>query len=63
LPFGPHYSILSTIILDLSLFLEVLMIMCDLKVVELHKLEASRFAPFWNEIIKNLREEDYISNQ
>jgi callose synthase len=39
------------------------MIMCDLKVVELHKLEASRFAPFWNEIIKNLREEDYISNQ
>ncbi|KAJ4773866.1 glucan synthase-like 10 [Rhynchospora pubera] len=30
--------------------------------VELHKLEASMFAPFWNEIVKNLREEDYITN-
>ncbi|KAM3316552.1 hypothetical protein ACQJBY_034591 [Aegilops geniculata] len=29
---------------------------------ELNKLDASRFAPFWNEIVKNLREEDYISN-
>ncbi|KAJ3689691.1 hypothetical protein LUZ61_018855 [Rhynchospora tenuis] len=32
------------------------------QVVELHKLEASKFAPFWNEIVKNLREEDYITN-
>ncbi|KAJ3681999.1 hypothetical protein LUZ60_014572 [Juncus effusus] len=30
---------------------------------ELDKFDASRFAPFWNEIIKNLREEDYISNR
>ncbi|KAJ3682007.1 hypothetical protein LUZ60_014580 [Juncus effusus] len=30
--------------------------------VELNKFDASRFAPFWNEIVKNLREEDYITN-
>ncbi|XP_004985950.1 callose synthase 9 [Setaria italica] len=29
---------------------------------ELDKLNASRFAPFWNEIVRNLREEDYINN-
>ncbi|CAL4912246.1 unnamed protein product [Urochloa decumbens] len=29
---------------------------------ELNKFDASRFAPFWNEIVRNLREEDYISN-
>ncbi|XP_020093274.1 callose synthase 9 isoform X2 [Ananas comosus] len=29
---------------------------------ELRKFDASRFAPFWNEIIRNLREEDYITN-
>ncbi|XP_047320074.1 callose synthase 9-like [Impatiens glandulifera] len=26
------------------------------------KTDAAQFSPFWNEIIKNLREEDYISN-
>ncbi|XP_059430070.1 callose synthase 9 [Corylus avellana] len=30
--------------------------------VEKNKVDAARFAPFWNEIIKNLREEDYITN-
>uniref|UniRef100_A0ACD5TTT0 Uncharacterized protein n=1 Tax=Avena sativa TaxID=4498 RepID=A0ACD5TTT0_AVESA len=29
---------------------------------ELSKFDASRFAPFWNEIVRNLREEDYINN-
>nr|CAB3502210.1 unnamed protein product [Digitaria exilis] len=29
---------------------------------ELDKFDAPRFAPFWNEIVRNLREEDYISN-
>ncbi|PIN22751.1 1,3-beta-glucan synthase/callose synthase catalytic subunit [Handroanthus impetiginosus] len=32
------------------------------QVVEKNKIDAARFAPFWNEIIKNLREEDYISD-
>nr|GMD61814.1 callose synthase 9 [Ipomoea batatas] len=27
-----------------------------------HKFDAARFAPFWNEIIMNLREEDYINS-
>ncbi|XP_009608251.1 callose synthase 9 [Nicotiana tomentosiformis] len=31
-------------------------------VLERNKADAARFAPFWNEIIKNLREEDYITN-
>ncbi|KAL9458899.1 hypothetical protein AB3S75_007730 [Citrus x aurantiifolia] len=31
--------------------------------VEEKKFDAARFSPFWNEIIKNLREEDYITNQ
>ncbi|XP_023739784.2 callose synthase 9 [Lactuca sativa] len=26
------------------------------------KFDAARFSPFWNEIVKNLREEDYITN-
>ncbi|CAI9106685.1 OLC1v1005889C1 [Oldenlandia corymbosa var. corymbosa] len=30
--------------------------------VERIKADAAHFAPFWNEIIKNLREEDYITN-
>lgn len=30
---------------------------------EMNKAYASMFAPFWNEIIKSLREEDYISNR
>lgn len=29
---------------------------------EFNKFDAARFAPFWNEIIENLREEDYITN-
>ncbi|KAK6144004.1 hypothetical protein DH2020_020824 [Rehmannia glutinosa] len=33
-----------------------------LKALEKNKIDAAQFAPFWNEIIKNLREEDYISN-
>ncbi|CAI8601675.1 unnamed protein product [Vicia faba] len=32
------------------------------QVVEKDKVDASRFSPFWNEIIRNLREEDYIAN-
>ncbi|GAV74732.1 Glucan_synthase domain-containing protein/FKS1_dom1 domain-containing protein [Cephalotus follicularis] len=32
------------------------------KVLEKKKFDAARFAPFWNEIVKNLREEDYITN-
>ncbi|KAI3414751.1 uncharacterized protein J3R85_015925 [Psidium guajava] len=32
------------------------------QVVEKNKVDAAQFAPFWNEIIKNLREEDYITN-
>ncbi|RLN41050.1 callose synthase 9 [Panicum miliaceum] len=32
------------------------------QLTELNKFDASRFAPFWNEIARNLREEDYISN-
>ncbi|XP_024020738.1 callose synthase 9 isoform X2 [Morus notabilis] len=31
------------------------------EVVEKKKVDAARFSPFWNEIIKNLREEDYIT--
>nr|KJB21395.1 hypothetical protein B456_004G018200 [Gossypium raimondii] len=30
--------------------------------VEKSKFDAARFSPFWNEIIKNLREEDYLTN-
>ncbi|GFP79993.1 callose synthase 9 [Phtheirospermum japonicum] len=30
--------------------------------VEKSKIDAAQFAPFWNEIVKNLREEDYISS-
>ncbi|OWM73432.1 hypothetical protein CDL15_Pgr026531 [Punica granatum] len=30
--------------------------------VETSKVDAARFSPFWNEIVRNLREEDYISN-
>ncbi|KAL8505877.1 hypothetical protein ACS0TY_016920 [Phlomoides rotata] len=32
------------------------------QVVEKNKFHATQFAPFWNEIIKNLREEDYIND-
>ncbi|CAK9137155.1 unnamed protein product [Ilex paraguariensis] len=32
------------------------------QVLEKNKVDAARFAPFWNEIVKNLREEDYITN-
>ncbi|KAJ4775036.1 GLUCAN SYNTHASE-LIKE 8 family protein [Rhynchospora pubera] len=31
--------------------------------VDLEKQHATTFSPFWNEIIKSLREEDYISNR
>lgn len=30
---------------------------------EMNKIFAAKFSPFWNEIIKSLREEDYISNR
>ncbi|KAK9154596.1 hypothetical protein Sjap_002076 [Stephania japonica] len=30
--------------------------------LEKNKVDAAQFSPFWNEIIRNLREEDYISN-
>eukprot|EP00268_Persea_americana_P030985 TRINITY_DN3005_c1_g1_i2.p1 TRINITY_DN3005_c1_g1~~TRINITY_DN3005_c1_g1_i2.p1 ORF type:complete len:1912 (+),score=293.34 TRINITY_DN3005_c1_g1_i2:360-6095(+) len=30
---------------------------------EMNKMDAAIFSPFWNEIIKSLREEDYISNR
>ncbi|KAM7502791.1 hypothetical protein LguiB_001695 [Lonicera macranthoides] len=32
------------------------------QVLERNKADAARFSPFWNEIIRNLREEDYITN-
>lgn len=32
------------------------------QVLERNKFDAARFSPFWNEIIRNLREEDYITN-
>lgn len=32
------------------------------QVLEKDKFDAARFSPFWNEIVKNLREEDYITN-
>ncbi|KAH9611751.1 hypothetical protein KSS87_012090 [Heliosperma pusillum] len=32
------------------------------QVIETNKEDATRFSPFWNEIIRNLREEDYITN-
>ncbi|GLT76571.1 hypothetical protein SLA2020_482240 [Shorea laevis] len=32
------------------------------QVVEKNKVDAACFSPFWNEIIKNLREEDYITD-
>ncbi|KAL7202970.1 hypothetical protein ACSBR1_034423 [Camellia fascicularis] len=32
------------------------------QVLEKIKADAAQFSPFWNEIIKNLREEDYITN-
>ncbi|GAU12085.1 hypothetical protein TSUD_00510 [Trifolium subterraneum] len=34
----------------------------SVQVVEKNKVDATRFSPFWNEIIRNLREEDYITN-
>ncbi|KAH1192263.1 Callose synthase 9 [Glycine max] len=34
----------------------------SVQVVENSKADAARFAPFWNEIIRNLREEDYVTN-
>lgn len=30
---------------------------------DMNKTYAAMFSPFWNEIIKSLREEDYISNR
>ncbi|KAB1227940.1 Callose synthase 9 [Morella rubra] len=30
--------------------------------LEKNKVDSARFAPFWDEIIKNLRDEDYITN-
>ncbi|WOL05975.1 Callose synthase 9 [Canna indica] len=30
--------------------------------LELNRFDAARFAPFWNKIVDNLREEDYINN-
>lgn len=30
--------------------------------MEKNKIDAAQFAPFWNEIIKNLREEDYVND-
>ncbi|RAL52099.1 hypothetical protein DM860_014926 [Cuscuta australis] len=30
--------------------------------LERNKVDAAKFAPFWNEIIRNLREEDYINS-
>ncbi|KAK4760517.1 hypothetical protein SAY87_005410 [Trapa incisa] len=30
--------------------------------LEASKVDAARFSPFWNEIVRNLREEDYISD-
>lgn len=33
-----------------------------LKAVDKNKFDAARFSPVWNEIIRNLREEDYITN-
>ncbi|XWS71098.1 hypothetical protein CRYUN_Cryun03dG0108600 [Craigia yunnanensis] len=32
------------------------------QVVEKNKFDAARFSPFWNEIVKNLREEDYLTS-
>ncbi|KAL5539806.1 hypothetical protein UlMin_044300, partial [Ulmus minor] len=32
------------------------------EVIDKNKIDAARFSPFWNEIVKNLREEDYITN-
>ncbi|KAJ9549228.1 hypothetical protein OSB04_021771 [Centaurea solstitialis] len=32
------------------------------EVLQKHKFDAARFSPFWNEIVRNLREEDYITN-
>ncbi|XVF04585.1 hypothetical protein REPUB_Repub05bG0096700 [Reevesia pubescens] len=32
------------------------------QVAEKNKFDASRFSPYWNEIVKNLREEDYLTN-
>ncbi|XP_024994756.1 callose synthase 9 isoform X3 [Cynara cardunculus var. scolymus] len=32
------------------------------QVLQKNKFDAARFSPFWNEIVKNLREEDYITN-
>ncbi|KAL5719474.1 Callose synthase 9 [Ranunculus cassubicifolius] len=32
------------------------------QVAEKNKVDAAHFSPFWNELIKNLREEDYITN-
>ncbi|XP_016651236.1 PREDICTED: callose synthase 9 isoform X2 [Prunus mume] len=32
------------------------------EVTEKNKVDAGRFSPFWNEIVRNLREEDYITN-
>lgn len=32
------------------------------QVLEKNKVDAAQFAPFWNEIVRNLREEDYITN-
>ncbi|CAK8574407.1 unnamed protein product [Lathyrus sativus] len=34
----------------------------SVQVLEKNKVDAARFSPFWNEIIRNLREEDYIAN-
>ncbi|XP_057422591.1 callose synthase 9 [Lotus japonicus] len=34
----------------------------SVQVVEKNKVDAARFSPFWNEIMRNLREEDYITN-
>ncbi|KAK7345959.1 hypothetical protein VNO80_20472 [Phaseolus coccineus] len=34
----------------------------SVQVMENSKVDAARFAPFWNRIIRNVREEDYVTN-
>lgn len=45
-----------------SLLLSILLVIINLKAVVKNKVDAAHFAPFWNEIIKSLREEDYITD-
>ncbi|CAM8889972.1 unnamed protein product [Rhodiola kirilowii] len=56
------YKIIDPIILLVSSDKNLLKAESSLKAVASQKVDAAQFSPYWNEIVKSLREEDYITN-